>query len=65
MSKSARNTASGSPDGRALRSERSRQLIVDAIASFETWHRLRGHQNLSKKASIDIVVMLLSKPVAH
>ncbi len=34
---------------------------VDAIASFETWHRLREHQNLSKKASIGIIVMLLSK----
>jgi AcrR family transcriptional regulator len=33
---------------------------VDAIASFEMWHRLREHQGLSKKAAMDIVVDLLS-----
>ena len=32
---------------------------VDAIASFEMWHRLRYHQKLSKKASINIVKNLL------
>ena len=28
---------------------------VDAIASFEMWHRLREHQGQTKKAAIDIV----------
>lgn len=32
---------------------------VDAIASFEMWHRLRDHQGLSKKSSIKIVTNLL------
>lgn len=32
---------------------------VDAIASFETWHRLREHQGLSKNASIEVVVHML------
>jgi len=32
---------------------------VDAIASFEMWHRLREHQGLSKKVSIKIVTGLL------
>ena len=32
---------------------------VDAIASFEMWQRLREHQGLSKKASIEIVSELL------
>lgn len=32
---------------------------VDAIASFEMWHRLREHQGLSKKSSIKIVTNLL------
>jgi AcrR family transcriptional regulator len=34
---------------------------VDAIASFEMWHRLREHQGLSKKAATEIVVNLLSQ----
>ena len=29
---------------------------VDAITSFEMWHRLRYHQGLSKKASISVIV---------
>jgi len=33
---------------------------VDAIASFETWHRLRVHQGLSKKAAMEVVVSLLT-----
>lgn len=33
---------------------------VDAIASFEMWHRLREHQRLSKKAAIEVVVELLT-----
>lgn len=32
---------------------------VDAITSFETWHRLREHQGLTKKAGIDVVVTTL------
>jgi len=32
---------------------------VDAIASFEMWHRLREYQGLSKKVSIRIVIDLL------
>ena len=32
---------------------------VDAVASFEMWHRLREHQGLSKKSSIGIVTDLL------
>jgi AcrR family transcriptional regulator len=32
---------------------------VDAIASFETWHRLREHQGLSKNASVEVVVHML------
>jgi AcrR family transcriptional regulator len=32
---------------------------VDAVASFDMWHRLRAQQGLSKKASADIVTSLL------
>lgn len=39
---------------------RSEREAVDAIASFEMWHRLRYHQGLSKQASIDILVVLLT-----
>jgi AcrR family transcriptional regulator len=35
--------------------------MVDAVASFETWERLREHQSLSKKTSIDLVAALLRK----
>ena len=38
---------------------RTRREAVDAIASFEMWHRLREHQGLSKKASVEIVSELL------
>ncbi len=38
---------------------RYRREAVDAIASFEMWHRLREHQGLSKKAAIAIVTDLL------
>jgi AcrR family transcriptional regulator len=38
---------------------RTRREAVDAVASFEMWHRLREHQGLSKKASIEIVADLL------
>src|SRR5210317_1063148 len=33
---------------------------IDAIASFEMWHRLRYHQGLSKTASINILKALLN-----
>jgi AcrR family transcriptional regulator len=38
---------------------RSQREAVDAIASFEMWHRLRHHQGLSKSAAIDTLVGLL------
>lgn len=38
---------------------RDKREAVDAIASFEMWHRLREHQGLSYKASIDIVTYSL------
>ena len=34
---------------------------VDAVASFETWNRLRMHQGLSKKASMEVVYEVLSQ----
>lgn len=34
---------------------------VDAIASFQMWHRLREDQGLSKKASIEVVSGLLKR----
>jgi AcrR family transcriptional regulator len=37
----------------------NRREAVDAAASFENWHRLREHQGLSKKTSIDVVVEML------
>ena len=37
---------------------------IDAIASFEMWHRLRYHQGMSKKASIRIIKGLLNSLVA-
>jgi AcrR family transcriptional regulator len=37
----------------------ARREAVDALASFEMWHRLRVHQGLSRKASIEIVADLL------
>lgn len=33
---------------------------VDALASFEMWHRLREHQGLSKKHAIEIVVSTIT-----
>jgi hypothetical protein len=42
---------------------RSEREAVDAIASFEMWHRLRYHQGLSKQAAIDVVVGLLNSLV--
>ena len=37
-----------------------RREMIDAAASFEMWHRLRVHQGLSKKTSIEIVVEALT-----
>ncbi len=39
---------------------RSEREAVDAIASFEMWHRLRYHQGLGKRATVDALVGLLS-----
>jgi len=39
---------------------RTQREAVDAVASFEMWHRLREHQGLSKKQSIDIVANLIA-----
>ena len=39
---------------------RPRREAVDAIASFDTWNRLREVQGLSKKVSIEILVSLLN-----
>ncbi len=36
---------------------------VDAIASFEMWHRLREHQGLSKSASLTVVNSLIKSLV--
>jgi AcrR family transcriptional regulator len=44
---------------------RSQREGVDAVASFEMWHRLRYHQKLGKAAAIDVVVSLLNAMVAH
>lgn len=34
--------------------------MADAVASFEMWNRLRDHQHLGKKQSIEIVVGMLT-----
>ena len=38
----------------------NRREMIDAAASFEMWHRLRVHQGLSKKTSLEIVVEAIS-----
>lgn len=38
---------------------RNQREAVDALASFEMWHRLRYHQGLSKAAAIDVLVVML------
>ena len=38
---------------------RASREAVDAIASFEIWHRLRVHQKLSKKSSINTVKIMM------
>lgn len=40
--------------------KRDQREAVDAIASFETWHRLRYHQGLSKAVAIDVIVCMLN-----
>jgi AcrR family transcriptional regulator len=37
----------------------SHRETVDAIASFDMWHRLREHQHLSERAAIDIIYNML------
>jgi AcrR family transcriptional regulator len=44
---------------------RTQREAVDAIASFEMWHRLRYHQGLGKSAAIDVLVGLLNSLVEH
>ena len=38
-----------------------RREAIDAIASFDMWHRLRARQGQSKKAAIEIVANLLKE----
>lgn len=38
---------------------RSQREAVDAVASFEMWHRLRYHQGLGKQAASDVIVGML------
>lgn len=38
----------------------SQREAIDAIASFEMWHRLRYHQGLSKKSAIKLLVELMN-----
>ena len=40
---------------------RNKREAVDAIASFEMWHRLRYHQGLSKKSTIKLLVELINE----
>jgi AcrR family transcriptional regulator len=40
---------------------RSKRHALDAIASFEMWHRLRYHQGLSKASAIKLLVELMSE----
>jgi len=44
---------------------RDKREAVDAIASFDMWHRLREHQGLSNKASVEIVTDLLMGLIPH
>ena len=38
---------------------KERREAIDAIASFEMWHRLREHQSLTIPVSVDIVTRML------
>ncbi|MGJ8687250.1 MAG: TetR/AcrR family transcriptional regulator, partial [Spongiibacteraceae bacterium] len=40
--------------------DKGRREAIDAVASFETWHRLRETQGLSKKVSIAVLVDTIS-----
>ncbi|MFT7285998.1 MAG: AcrR family transcriptional regulator [Halieaceae bacterium] len=40
---------------------RNKREAVDAIASFEMWHRLRYHQGLSKKSATRTLVELMNE----
>lgn len=40
---------------------KSRREAIDAVTSFEMWHRLRFHQGLSKKLIIEIIVGMLTQ----
>jgi AcrR family transcriptional regulator len=42
----------------------TRRHAVDAVASFEMWHRLREHQGLSKKSATQLVVTMLGELIA-
>jgi len=37
-----------------------RREMIDAATSFEMWHRLRVHQGLSKRTSVEIIVEALA-----
>ena len=41
-----------------------RREAIDAIASFDMWHRLRSHQGQGKKAAIDIIAKLIKEQLA-
>ncbi len=45
--------------------DRAGREAVDAVASFEMWHRLREYQGLGKKLSIEIVVGMLTRLVGE
>lgn len=47
------------PELKAL--PRGKREAVDAMASFEMWHRLRYHQRLSKKAAVELVAQLIGE----
>ena len=41
--------------------DRAGREAIDAVASFEMWHRLREYQGLSKKLSIEIIVGMVTR----
>lgn len=44
---------------------KARREAVDAVASFEMWHRLREHQGLGKKATVGVITDLLKELVLN
>jgi AcrR family transcriptional regulator len=44
---------------------RNEREAVDAVASFEMWHRLRFHQGLGKASAIDVIVGLLNSLIGN